>query len=147
MQQTNVERRNFAWFALADAEQCRLLCCRLTRDGTQHVEERGVLENALFEQEHAGPGTHGDAARENEQTERRFADDTADWLNKKAAEHEMARLIVFAPPRMLSLLRKSSFNVTNGHMEEVRDDLMGLEPGQLADHPTINEVVRGRHWR
>ena len=27
---TNVEGRPHAWFALADAEHCRLLCCRLT---------------------------------------------------------------------------------------------------------------------
>jgi hypothetical protein len=39
MPRTIVERRSKAWLALADAEHCRLLCCRLTRQGRQHVDE------------------------------------------------------------------------------------------------------------
>jgi hypothetical protein len=30
MNKTENGRRHHAWFALADAEHCRLLCCRLT---------------------------------------------------------------------------------------------------------------------
>ena len=147
MQQTNMERRNFAWFALADAEQCRLLCCRLTQQGTQHVEERGVLENTLPEHEHTRSMPQGGAKHDVEEKERRFAAETADWLTKKAAEHEMTRLVVFAPPRMLGLLRKASFSAINSHLEEVRGDLMGLKPGQLADHPLVRDLVRARQSR
>ena len=147
MSKTNIERRNFAWFALADAERCRLLCCRLTQQGTQHVEEQGVLENTSPEHEHERPMTQGGASHDVEERERRFATETADWLSKKAAENEMARLVVFAPPRMLGLLRKASFSVTNAHLEEVRGDLMGLKPGQLADHPLVRDLVRTRQSR
>ena len=39
MGKTNVERRPPAWFALADAEHCRLLCCRLTENLSQNLSE------------------------------------------------------------------------------------------------------------
>ena len=48
MGKTKVERRNHAWFALADAEHCRLLCCRLTDEGTQHVDEYDALETVSY---------------------------------------------------------------------------------------------------
>lgn len=147
MQQTNVERRNCAWFALADAEQCRLLCCRLTLQGRQHVEEHGALMNEQPEHQHARSMPPGGEARDVQENERRFAAETADWLSKRAAEHEMVRLVVFAPPRMLGLLRKTSFRMINGHLEEVRGNLMGLKPGQLADHLMVHELVRGRNSR
>ena len=55
------EQQNHAWFTLADAEHCRLLRCRMTEQGTQHVDEYGALENTLPEQEHARPMTQGGA--------------------------------------------------------------------------------------
>ncbi len=147
MQHTNIERRNFAWFALADAAHCRLLCCRMNRQGSQQVEERGELKAGLAEHEPIGATPQDATAPNAETSERRFAKETADWLTRKAAEHDMARLVVFAAPRMLGLLRKTSFHVNNAHLEEVRGDLMGLAPGELADHPLIRDLVQARQSR
>jgi len=52
-------RERQAWFALADAERCRLLRCSVTERGTQHVNEHERLENTLPEQEHVRPVTAG----------------------------------------------------------------------------------------
>jgi protein required for attachment to host cells len=59
----------------------------------------------------------------------------------------MASLVVLAPPRMLGLLRKTSLCVTNGHLEEIKGDLMGLTLEQLADHPLVRDLVRTRQQR
>ena len=47
MSKTTIERQDYAWFALADAEHCRLLRCHLTRRGTPHVDEYDALENTF----------------------------------------------------------------------------------------------------
>src|SRR5512137_2774866 len=92
MHKTNVERRDYAWFALADAEHCRLLCCRLTTQGTQHVDEYGMFENTLPEAEHARPMAGDGMTHDIEEEERRFGAQIVDWLRRKAEEHKIDRL-------------------------------------------------------
>jgi protein required for attachment to host cells len=141
MRDTNVEQRNHAWFALADAEHCRLLCCRLTRQGTRHVDELGALDNTLPEQEHARPKTGDGMTHDIEESERRFAHQIVEWLRGKIEEHEIDRLVIFSPPRILGVLRKASSGLLMGHLEELKGDLMRLAAGQLADHPMICNLV------
>ncbi len=147
MGKTNLERRDHAWFALADAEHCRLLCCRLTEQGTQHVDEYGRLENTLPEAEHARPMSQDGMTHDIEEEERRFAAQIVDWLRRKAEEHEIDRLAIFAPPRVLGVLRKASSGLLNGHLEEIEGNLMRLDAGQLADHSMIRKLVPAIHER
>jgi protein required for attachment to host cells len=147
MGRTDVERRDHAWFALADAEHCRLLCCRLTAQGTQHVDEYGRFENTLPEAEHARPKSQGGMTHDIEEEERRFVGQIVDWLRRKAEDHEIDRLTVFAPPRILGVLRKASSGLSRGHLEELKGDLMRLEAGQLAEHPMVRELVRATRER
>ena len=141
MRKTNVEERDHAWFALADAEHCRLLCCRLTQQGTRHVDELGALDNTWPGQEHARPMTQGGMTHDIEEAERRFAGEVANWLQEKAVAHVMDQLVIFAPPRMLGVLRKAAFGSLKGHLEEIKGDLMRLAAGQLAEHPMIGRLV------
>lgn len=141
MGKTNVERRSHAWFALADAEHCRLLCCRLTRQGTRHVDEYGRCENTLPEAEHERPMSQDGMSHDIEEEERRFGAQIVDWLRSKAAEHDIEDLAIFAPPRILGVLRKASSGLLKGHLEELKGDLMRLEAGQLADHPMVRELL------
>jgi protein required for attachment to host cells len=141
MTKTDTGLRNHAWFALADAEHCRLLCCRFTRRATQHVEEHDAIENTFPEQEHARPTTEGGMTHDVEEKERRFAGQIVKWLQEKAEEHEIDRLVIFAPPRMLGLLRKAPPGLLKGHLEELQGNLMRLEAGQLAQHPMVRELV------
>ncbi len=140
MPMTNVEQGNHAWFALADAEHCRLLCCRLTAQGTQHVEEYDALKNTLPEQEHARPTTGG-MTHYVEEEERRFAGEIVQWLQKQAQAHRADCLTVFAPPRMLGVLRTVPLGPLIGRVEELQGDLMRLRAGQLADHPMVRQLV------
>jgi len=144
MMVTKPGRRNHAWFALADTEHCRLLCCRLTKQGTQHVDEYGAFENALPEAEHLRPMTEDGMTHDIEEEERRFAGQIVEWLRKKAEAHKIDRLVIFAPPRMLGVLRQASSGLLKGHLEELKGDLMRLDAGRLAEHPMVRELVRAK---
>ena len=147
MGKTNVEVRDHAWFALADAEHCRLLRCRLTKQGTQHVDEYGACENKLPEHEHKRPMTGGGKTHYVEEEERRFAGEIVEWLRGKVEEHEIDRLVIFAPPRILGALRKAPPGLLKGHLEELKGDLMRLDAGQLAQHPMVRDLLRAGQER
>ena len=145
MGKTNVERRNHAWFALADAERCRLLCCRLTGQGTPHVDEYDAVENTFPEREHLRPQTGDGMTHDVEENERRFAGKIVERLQENAKKHEIDRLVIFAPAGMLGELRKASSRLLAGHLKELEGNLMRLEAGQLAEHPMIRDLVRAAH--
>lgn len=148
MHKTNVERRNDAWFALADAKRGRLLYCHLTKQGTQHVDEYDTLRNTLPEQEFVRPMRQSGMAHGIEgEEERRFAGKIVEWLRQNARKHEIDRLTIFAPPRMLGILRKASAGLLKGHLEELKGDLMRLDADQLAQHPMVRDLVRETHPR
>jgi protein required for attachment to host cells len=142
MGKTKVERRNHAWFALADAEHCRLLCCRLTEQGTQHVDEYDALENTFPEREHLRPQTGDGMTHDVEERERRFAGQIVEWLQENATKHAIDRLVILAPPRMLGVLRKASSGLLAGHLKELEGNLMRLDAVQLAEHPMVRELVK-----
>jgi protein required for attachment to host cells len=132
---------NHAWFALADAKSCRLLCCSLTRRGKHHIDEYDAMKNTLPEQEHARPMTNAGAKHNVEDNERCFAGEIVVWLKKRTEQYAIDRLVIFAPPRMLGVLRMVPLGSLKGHVEELKGDLMRLNAGQLADHPMIRELV------
>ena len=142
MSKTNVERRKHAWFALADAEHCRLLCCRLTDQGTQHVDEYDALENSFPEHEHLRPQTGDGMTHDVEENERRFAGQIVGWLKKRVDTHKIGRLVILATPRMLGVLRRFRPRLSNGLLQGLEGNLMRLEAGQLADHPMVRDLVR-----
>ncbi len=136
-----MEERGHTWFALADAESCRLLCVGTTEQGTQHVDEHEGLKNALPEQEHARPTALGGATHNIENNERRFAAEIIHWLQTKSVQHKVEHLVILAPPRMLGVLRTVPLGSLKGRVEELKGDLMRLNTGQLANHAMIRELL------
>ena len=147
MGKTKVERRNHAWFALADAEHCRLLCCRLTDEGTQHVDEYDALENTFPEREPLRPQTGDGMTHDVEERERRFAGQVVGWLKKRVDTHKIGRLVILATPRMLGVLRRFRPRLSNGVLQGLEGNLMRLEAGQLADHPMVRDLIQVGHER
>jgi len=143
MDGTSAKLRNHAWFALADAERCRLFRWSLTERGTERVGVHDALENTLPEQEYARPMSQSDITHCIEERERRFADEIVERLQRKAGEHKIDHLVIFAPPRMLAWVRMAEPGVLKGHLQMVQGDLMRLQVGQLAEHPMIRELVEG----
>ena len=142
MSKTTVERQDYAWFALADAEHCRLLRCQLAKRGTQHVDEYEALENTFPEHEYLRPQTGDGMTHDVEEKERRFAGRIVERLQENVKKHEIDRLVIFAPPRMLGELRKASSRLLAGHLKELEGNLIRLGAGQLAEHPMVRELVR-----
>lgn len=143
MRVTNAERANHAWFALSDAESCRLLCCSLTRLGKHHVDEFGLLRNSVQEQEQGVAMTDSDTTDNAAERERRFASEIVGWLRKKAVQQKIDHLVILSPPRMLGVLRKVPLGSLNGHVTEFKGDLMHLNAGQLADHSIVRSLFSG----
>lgn len=77
-----------------------------------------------------------------EEGERRFACEILEMLQENTKKHEINRLVIFAPPRMLGVLRKAPAGPLAGHLEELEGNLMRLDAGQLAEHPMVRELVR-----
>jgi protein required for attachment to host cells len=147
MTKTNHAQSNHGWFALADAEHCRLLRCQRNERGTPHVDEYEALANAFPEHEHLRPQTGDGMTHDIEEKERRFAGQIVAWLQKGAETHEIDRLMIFATPRMLGVLRKARTGLPNGHLQGLEGNLMRLKAGQLAEHPMVRELVRATHQR
>ena len=142
MDNNNCKRHNIAWFALVDSEHCRLLCCRLTKQGSHHVDEHGQFQNTLPEAEHARPMSLGGTTHYVEENERRFSGETLKWLKDQIDALRIDHLTLFAPARMLGAIRKASDKILTGEYEELQGSLMRLETGQLAEHPMIRRLVK-----
>lgn len=145
MSKKTVDRQDHTWFALADAEHCRLLCCHRTKRSTPHVSEHGALENTFPEHEHLRPQTGDGMTHDIEEKERRFAGEIVKWIREQAKQREIDRLVVFATSRMLGLLRKARIGLSSGQLEELEGNLMRLEAGQLAEHPMVRVLMGVRN--
>jgi protein required for attachment to host cells len=64
-----------------------------------------------------------------------------EWLKETTKKHEIDRLVIFAPPRMLGVLRKIPSGQLFGQVEELEGNLMRLDAGQLAEHPMIRQLL------
>lgn len=136
--------RHPVWFALMDAEACRLCCCGLTRQGTHHVDVVDTLANTIPEQEHNRPATMGGMTHHVEDNEHRFAGQIVNWLQSQATRHKFSHLAIFSPPRMLGALREIPLGSLNGRVVEIKGDLMRLNAGQLADHALIHDLFKSK---
>lgn len=141
MTHTTPDQRVQAWFALASAEACRLLHCTLTDLGTPHVDEDDAIKNTFPDQQHMRPITDKGEPRHEEDRERRFAGRVITWLQKRAEQLEINRLVILAPPHMLGVLRAVPLGTLKWHVEEIRSNLMSLNSGELAGHRTIRELL------
>ncbi|MCB9854135.1 MAG: host attachment protein [Phycisphaerales bacterium] len=130
-----------AWFCLADSESCRLLCGSVNKQHTCHIDEIEVFTNTLPQQEHIRPMTGAGTTHVVEERERRFAGEIIAWLQKKVRERSIPDLAILAPPRLLGVLRMVPLESLKGHIDELKGDLMPLNTGQLATHPTIRQLL------
>lgn len=155
----NLEQRtlsSLSYLVIADARRAQLLACQ--RLNTAGIGLRAVrtLENAHeAEHEHHRPSLGGGGERQGsptrgsahagphsiaqghtaeEETER-FAREIGRWLERAQGELGTARLVLFAPPRFLGLLRKHIS--THGAPELREGDFARLDLNQLTVHPTV----------
>lgn len=141
--------RNPRWVLVADARHGGLLCCGLTSQDRCHVEECDSIQNDWPGHDHprSGPlwkgtgvsyGIEDDEVRE---PMSRFGRQVVAWLNHKMAEYEIERIIIFAPPRFLGVLRNEQSTDLAGRAIEHKGELVNVPTSELAKHPAIRELV------
>lgn len=141
---------NEIWVFVGDGGGGRLLRCGLAPLDRCHVEEAASIEDRWEGHEHGRPSPRversgtGSAPQTHDREEQnnRFAREVATWLDRKVAEHGMADLVVFAPPRFLGVLRKVHGGRLSANVTEQEGDLTGLSTAALARHPAIQALVR-----
>lgn len=143
------------WMVTADSRRASIFACQRTPAGELHMHHLQSLENH-HEAEHdrgrptlvggaerrgtiARSGAHaaphtGASSHTNEEEQRRFAREVADWIKearRSAGDHSVT---VFAPARFLGILRieagESSLNLCEA-------ELTNLRANQLAVHPIV----------
>lgn len=148
----NVPRNRRVWVLLCDEGCGRLLSCGPAPLGRCHVEEIDRIENTWEGHEHGRPSPltgkdgHAYASLGHYMNERldRFAREVAAWIEPQIRDHGIDRLSVFMAPRFLGAFRKARSEKIESRFEDHRQELVGLDVGELSDHPSICELV-GQH--
>jgi protein required for attachment to host cells len=150
------------WIVTADSRRADLFACRRLPGGGLHLEQLKAIENS-HEDEHerhrptlgGGAERRGSVARSGahaaphavaaghtaEEEAARFSREVIAWLGGSRRELGAGRMILFAPPRFLGLLRRQ----ISADAPEMREgELSHLNAGELAVHPAVIKVMTGR---
>ncbi|MBI1367163.1 MAG: hypothetical protein GC162_00770 [Planctomycetes bacterium] len=138
------------WVVAADANGARLLEYSLVHGGRRHMDERNAIENHEEPHQHnrpsplAGKDGHSYASRghETEEMMRRYARTLTDWLRQQVHMHHIEQLTLFAPPRLLGVLRQTWTNGLSGRIESHEADLNHIAVAELANHPAVCKHVK-----
>jgi len=153
-----MDRLSATWFFVVDEQGGRLLRgrprhARRTTVG-MHLEQIDSIENPWAElalgegppTRAGGPGDPDESARlwrlRRSELLGRYAADLVQWLDRRVSQHRIEALEVFAPPRLLGILRTRYTSALSGRVRDHRGDFGTLTPGELERHPTIAKTVR-----
>lgn len=138
------------WMVVSDAKGGRLLRGNVTEQGRIHLEEVDRV-NSVQDVERgraSSPPGRKDfrvgAKRESEEHLRRVANDLMHWLEHQAAKWRISQVTLFAPPRLVSVLREVRSLSLSGRVNIQARDLAQLKIAALARHPSVREMVLGR---
>lgn len=151
------------WIVTTDSRRASLFSCEKTPGGELHLTQVRSIENTHeAEHERHRPDSMGGAERRGsmtssgaaaaphnvaqghteEEEHRRFAREVGAWLGGVAKEVGDGRVSIFAPARLLGLLRSEFPTVAGGAAPDFREaELNHLRPGELALHPAVLEAV------
>jgi protein required for attachment to host cells len=130
-----------AWLALADGNNCRLLSHGEPVRDQHKLREHAKLVKKVDKRKDAGLTTARRTTYFVENKDLRFAGEIVRWLQHKADQHEIDRLVIVAPPSFSGLLRMVPQGAIKVDIEEWEDDLIHLDIGQLASHVLIRDLV------
>ncbi len=149
-------RRELAtWILLADRHQGRLLQGTRTTQGSPHFEEVSRIDYESDPTTSERPSTRSDrfghsfstSGHSSHEKLQRTARTLASWLNDRFDECHAERFQVFAPPRLISALRRIVSPRLRGRLEAHAGDFNRLSPGQLAHHPRFSHLVPEKRVR
>lgn len=143
---TNTQR----WAIVADERSARLITVERTRMGSVHVDEHATIENNQTEHQHSRPSplaskdghTHAANPAEDATLRKRFAKELAKWAEKQAKKHNVERLNVFAPAKLLGDLRNEwSPGAPVSEQTEHKAEIAHLDAGRLSKHDAIASLL------
>ncbi len=149
------EGGHLCWIAVMDNRWARLVRCQRNSGGRWHGEEVETLRSG-WEQHHerhdpalpdrtprpAVPERAPGWAHKKEEETKRFTHEIASWLEKRAHEHAMHELWVFAPDHFLGPLRASWSAKLRPIIRDHAADLTHLSAAELTEHPAIAPMLR-----
>lgn len=144
-----MNRNSQSWVLTADEEAGRLLRVERTASGQAHVAIDDEIHDSWQEHEHGRPSplggksghTYASVGHEDETRRERFAKEVAVWLEQRAEEMHINRIVVFAAPKFLGALRGAWSPRIAIRVEEHHGDLTHLSAGDLARHDAILGLV------
>ncbi len=144
-----MHRESSTWILLADRSGGRLLHGTRTAQGSPHFEEHSKIEYEIEEDTRGKPSSRDDryghtrATDQGESKERlqRMARKLASWLDGHLKERTADRFQVFAPPRLVSALRRLLSPRLRSRLEAHIGDYKRLSAGQLAHHPRFSRLI------
>lgn len=141
MDDRNSYTRQCEWLAVANKNSCRLLSHdQHTRDLNQ-IREHDKFVRFVDRRKVPRLSTAKRITHFVESNELRFAGEVIGWLQRKANQHKIDRLVIVAPPSFSGLLRMVPPGAIKVDIEEWEDDLSHLDVGQLASHVLIRDLV------
>lgn len=142
MSWNDTKRHGREWFALIDAELCRLFCCHVTEHGRYHINEHDSFVNTLPEQRPPGRISSVRVTHFLESNELRFASEVVRRLQKKATQNKFDRMVIYVAPRLHGVLQMVSKGTLNVRIEELNEDFERIQTGWLESHPKVRELMQ-----
>lgn len=148
------------WIVTADSRRAALYSCRNNPDGSLQLLHFKSIDNA-HENEHgherpvlaggaerrgsvASSGAHAaphaiSVGHEKEEEQRRFAREVAAWIGDVGRYGAAHRIALFAPARVLGLLRKELAGLGE-FLQFHEGDIAQMSPRELAVHPLVRKA-------
>ena len=144
------------WVITINFRQANLLSCHRVPNHGWHADQQATLDNPWEDfHEHDRPsilgqgGVDGSAKRtasvghEQEELHNRFATDVCRWMKKVTQESKIESVNVFAPSRVLGLIREQLADLsTQAIFHDC--DIANLKPSEIATHPTVVRSLEPR---
>jgi len=137
------------WICTADARGAKLLRCGVAPPGRCHVElaDSLVYETHPHNHDRTNPvaGRRDRISRpqghESENQLHQIAKQLTAWLERNVNDRRLERVVVFAPPKLLGVLRKTYPPALNSRLRAREADLAHLDAHALAHHPTVRQLI------
>jgi len=149
-----VDSRGPRWIARVDSRRASLMSFWRAPGGRLNLNEEEAIENEDADAVERGRPTvlsrgpaanvvrHAEEGRRAEEVERRFARRAMEWIGSACRGRGVARVTVFAPARMLGVLRREL--KSDGSGVELREgEFMRMSHVEMAEHPAVRAAAQG----
>ncbi len=141
------------WVATVDARRASLYSWRRAPGGRLNLDEQRAIDNdEIGAHERRRPSMlsrgptanavhHADWGHQNEEEVRRFARRVLGWLEDARKADAVERICVFAPARMLGMLRQELNEAATDGVELREGEFRKMPASEMAEHPALLDAL------